>query len=374
MLQSLHFHGYRSLRDFRVKLGRVTVVTGENGVGKSNLYRALTLLHRMAEGRLAAALAEEGGMPSALWAGKFRKGDPKRLKWNVVHEDFQLEAECGLIPSGPDDPTCFKTDPDVKLEILRYGPDGGRIMARRKGGSAELRTADGTTERRILPAPFPESILSEMKDGLRYPCLTVARETLLAWRFYHHFSTTPDSAIRKPVIGSWSPVLASDGANLAATLQTIIEAGARDKLDAAISLAFPNTSWSPMGSDGRFQLQLRPEKLDRALNAAELSDGTLRFFCLCAALLTPKPPPFLVLNEPESSLHADLMPSLAELISSVSEETQLLVVTHSRSLAAEIAGRCDVKMVEMINVGGETRHVGQDTEGFVWSSQEDDEE
>ncbi len=369
MLQSIHFSGYRSLRDFRLKLGRVTVVTGENGVGKSNLYRGLMLLQRMAEGRLAAALAEEGGMPSALWAGPTKAGEPKRLKWNLQHEDFSLETECGLIPAGPGDPTMFRTDPDVKLEVLRYGQDGGRIMARRKGGSMNLKATDGTAELRILPAPFPESMLSEVRDGIRFPCLTAVREALLAWRFYHHFSTAPEAAIRKPLIGSWSPVLASDGANLAATLQSLIESGLRDSLDAVISLAFPGCGWSPVDEQGRFQLQLMPEKLSRSLNAAELSDGTLRFFCLCAALLTPKAPPFLVLNEPESSLHGGLMGPLAELISNVSPETQLLIVTHSRSLAGEIAGRCDAKVVDLINVNGETRYAGQDTEGFVWSSE-----
>lgn len=69
MIESLHLRGYRSLRDFRLKLGRVTVVSGENGTGKSNLYRSLALLQRAAEGRLAEAIADEGGMPSLLWAG-----------------------------------------------------------------------------------------------------------------------------------------------------------------------------------------------------------------------------------------------------------------------------------------------------------------
>ncbi|MCU0778438.1 MAG: hypothetical protein MUF86_12340 [Akkermansiaceae bacterium] len=60
MLQSIRIRGYRSLREFRLKLGRVTVVTGGNGMGKSNVYRSLALLQRMAEGRFAEALASEG--------------------------------------------------------------------------------------------------------------------------------------------------------------------------------------------------------------------------------------------------------------------------------------------------------------------------
>ena len=76
MLRSLHVRGYRSLRDIRVKFGRITVVTGENGVGKSNLYRALALLQRMAEGRFAEAVESEGGMPGLMWAGRQRKDGP----------------------------------------------------------------------------------------------------------------------------------------------------------------------------------------------------------------------------------------------------------------------------------------------------------
>lgn len=67
MLRTIHFQGCRSLRDFRLNLGRVTVVTGENGVGKSNAYRALGLMRKMAEGRFAESVVEEGGLPSQLW-------------------------------------------------------------------------------------------------------------------------------------------------------------------------------------------------------------------------------------------------------------------------------------------------------------------
>jgi predicted ATPase len=67
MLESLHIRGYRSLEDVRLPLSPLTVVTGANGTGKSNLYRALQLLARAARGELARAIIDEGGMPSVLW-------------------------------------------------------------------------------------------------------------------------------------------------------------------------------------------------------------------------------------------------------------------------------------------------------------------
>jgi predicted ATPase len=372
VLCSVHFRGYRSLRDFRLKLAGVTLVTGENGVGKSNIYRALALTQRMAQGTFAAAVAEEGGLPSLLWAGDRKKNEPRRMRWELVDTDFQFETECGMIPSAPDDPTEFRTDPDIKLEVLRHGGTKGRVMARRNGPAIDLRSPDGKMETRPLPIHAPESMLSEVRDGIRYPAMMAAREILISWRFYHHFPTGPRSPLRQPTIGFWSPVLAEDGGNLAANLQTLIECQRSGPLDDAVEMAFPGCQWSPVDDQGRFQLRLLRPGLKRWLEAAELSDGTLRFFCLCAALLTTRPPPLMIINEPEASLHPDLLPPLAELVAKVSGETQVLIVTHSRELAAAVAARCDAKVVDLISHNGETRQTGQGTSSRVWTFDGDD--
>src|SRR6201992_2196652 len=73
----------------------------------------------------------------------------------------------------------------------------------------------------------------------------------------------------------------------------------------------------------RFELALRQPGLLRPLRAAELSDGTLRYLLWVAALLTPRPPELLVLNEPETSLPPDLLAPLAHLITAASAKTQV---------------------------------------------------
>jgi predicted ATPase len=69
MITRLAISGYRSLRELRVTLGPLNVVTGANGSGKSSLYRALKLLADIAQGRIIQSLAAEGGLQSTLWAG-----------------------------------------------------------------------------------------------------------------------------------------------------------------------------------------------------------------------------------------------------------------------------------------------------------------
>jgi predicted ATPase len=370
MLRSLHLRGYRSLRDFRLKLGRVTVITGENGVGKSNFYRALFMLQRMADGGFAEAIAQEGGMPSLMWAGDRRKEEPKRVAWEIEHENFTFAIECGLIPTSPQDPTRFRTDPDMKVETLRYGGAKGQVVAKRRGPAVEVRTAEGSMETLPLPFHAPESMLAEVRDGLRYPALTATREILLRWRFYHQFRTDADSPMRRPRIGFWSPVLGHDGANLAATLQSIREARLGETIDEMVDAAFPGTEWRAVDDTGGFQLQIERPGLKRWLNAAELSDGTLRFFCLCAALITAKPPPLLVLNEPETSLHPGVLEPLAGMISKVPPETQVIVVTHSQGLASAIAAQCETKIVELVRFEDETRRKGDDSAKRAWTFDE----
>ena len=125
-----------------------------------------------------------------------------------------------------------------------------------------------------------------------------------------------------------------EGTDLPAALETIRVFGDREALERTIDDAFPGSRIQIEAQAGRFEVKLQQHGLLRPLAAAELSDGTLRFLLWTAALLTPRPPELMVLNEPETSLHPDLLPALARLIALASERTQLVVVSHSQPLIA----------------------------------------
>ena len=72
MLKTLAVANYRSINKLVMPLGRLNLITGANGSGKSNLYRALRLLAETAQGGVVNALAKEGGLDSTLWAGPER--------------------------------------------------------------------------------------------------------------------------------------------------------------------------------------------------------------------------------------------------------------------------------------------------------------
>lgn len=106
--------------------------------------------------------------------------------------------------------------------------------------------------------------------------------------------------------------------------------------------------------NGRFELQLQQHGLLRPLAAAELSDGTLRYLLWTAALLTPRPPQLMVLNEPETSLHPDLLPALARLILAAAAHTQIIVVSHASVLIDSLASAPICTRLHLQKAFGET--------------------
>jgi predicted ATPase len=101
--------------------------------------------------------------------------------------------------------------------------------------------------------------------------------------------------------------LASDW-YLAAAIETIRKFGDGEALNSTVDDAFPGSHLSVEENSGRFTLLMKQHGLLRSLGAAELSDGTLRYILWIAALLTPRPPALMVLNEPETSLHPSYFP------------------------------------------------------------------
>jgi predicted ATPase len=362
MIKQIHVSGYRSVRDLTLKLHSANVLTGPNGCGKSNLYNSLVLIGRAAQGRLARAIAEEGGTPSVFWAGgervRFqRKKPPKRVVLGFEGEEFAYELQIGL-PSLNEQAlgTMFNLDPRVKEEYIWPSEANRRVlMLKRDEPSAWLRNAAGN----MVTYPFKiskhESVLSQIIDPHLYPEISALRNEILSWRFYHHFRTDVESPVRQPHIGVQTAVLTDDGSDLAAALQTIVEIGDESALRESIAEACGGASLLIEASETLFSIKLQIPGLLRPLQAREFSDGQLRFLCLCAALLSPRPPSLLALNEPETSLHPDLIDALARLVVRTSRDTQLWITTHSTALAERIQKHSGLPPVRLSMVGGETQ-------------------
>jgi predicted ATPase len=201
-----------------------------------------------------------------------------------------------------------------------------------------------------------ETALGVFNEPERFPEVHGLRSLMHDWRFYHDLRTDLASPLRRPCLAVTSATLASDGANLAAFLATLVHIR-RDTadLDRAIEDAFPGAALDvPLpGREASFGMVF-PDHPHRVFNAAELSDGTIRYVALAGALLGLRLPAFLALNEPESSLHPDLLDPLARLIVQASRRTQVWLVTHSERLAYALQAYGDVQPRTVLKREGET--------------------
>jgi predicted ATPase len=184
--------GYRSLRDVKIALGALNVVTGPNGSGKSSLYRALRLLADVTQGRIIQSLAGEGGLHSTLWAGpesfarSVKRGERPvqgtvrkaslSLKLGFAGDDYGYAIDLGLPqPSS----SAFARDPEIKVESLWTGETLGRsnLFAARNGPSVRIRGESGAWRQAFAQlAPFDSMMThcSDPRDALELLLLLIA--------------------------------------------------------------------------------------------------------------------------------------------------------------------------------------------------------
>jgi predicted ATPase len=397
-IREVGISGYRSLRAIRFPVGQLTVFVGANGVGKTNLYRALQLLQAAAAGTLTRELASEGGMDSAVWAGKRKVNQPVRIKLDVGLAadskdagqlpfdgdgdsgiDYSYAIEVGLPAPGA---AALGLEPQVKEETLLYH----HAKRQQKLLERDVRRATAMDDEGkkhplgvdLLPS---ETALGALRDPGRFGDIDLVRRTLLDWRFYHDFRSDRDSPLRQPCLTVTTPTLASNGSDLAAVFATLVSIRQdASELYRAIDDAFPgsqleirsggrNSSFGLIQDDGLVPDDYPP----RVFEANELSDGTLRYLALAGALLGYRLPAFIALNEPEASLHPDLLEPLARLIVSAAERTQVWVVTHSERLADALTAAGGVSPRNVIKRNGETWIEGLKLGGSFAQDEADDE-
>jgi len=314
-------------------------------------------------------------MTSTMWAGPeeisrrmhagevpvesvTRKG-PARLRLGFSAEEYSYAIALGMPEPVPR--SVFNGDPVVKQEAIWAGEvwrPNSQLVSRQ---GPMVKSREGRSYRIISQhLPAWDSMFDQVADFDATPELFSLREQIRQWRFYDYFRSDRDAPARQSHIGTRTPVLHHDGRDLAAAIQTIREIGDEDALDEALDNAFPGSSITiDISRDNRFTLNLQQPGMLRPLSAAELSDGTLRYLLLTAALLTPRPPNLMVLNEPETSLHPDLLPALGKLIIKASQHSQVWVISHAPRLIAALEHAEDCHSVHLDKSLGATEIPGQ---------------
>ena len=344
----------------------LNVLIGPNGSGKSNLLEAIALL-KAAMSDLAEPIARRGGPNEFFWKGpNGPAGDTHTVNMETIVDVPPLKE------LGHDFPPMKELGRDIPLtkalqHVLKVRSFIGKIgvvgeyvvpldarLHRSKHRAFELSfgsRVDKLMSGHRLPAvensshpiikitAHAEPVASMLHFSHSQLELIYLKKTYEAIRLYRNWSFGPDASLRVPCgAHGHSDFLEEDGRNLALVLSQFYGDHKRAVLDALRSLYDGIVDFRCPVTGGTVGLFLE-EKGNRAIPATLISDGTLRYLCLLAVLLHPKPPPLICIEEPELGLHPDLLPTVSDLMRDASERSQLVVTTHSDVIVDALTDR-----------------------------------
>ncbi len=286
------FKSIASLENF--ELGPVNVLIGANGSGKSNFVSFFSLLREMVQQRLELAVNIAGGADAHLFLG------PKVTEKIEADLDFGINGYKFVLEPTADNRLVFAD------ERIKYKGREGTYPVNRSIGSGH-----------------GESRLEEWrrKGEHNQAVAQYIYGAMSSWTVYHFHDTSDTAAMRRTCSVRDNEWLRPDGGNLAAFLYLLQEEepDTYDLICETVRLVAPffkDFMLRPkqQGDDQCVELEWKQTNSDYPFHASQLSDGTLRFVALTAALLQSHPPATILIDEPELGLHPYALDTLAELI------------------------------------------------------------
>jgi len=335
LIERLRLKNILSFRDTTIKLGNLNVLIGPNGVGKSNLIEVIGLL-QAAPTSLLNAIMRGGGIRQWLWLG----------------DDLPAAAsvECNLrLKSRPDaGPLSYR------LQILGDANQGFAIdeeeltgYFKRSTSEASVLTQGSGKPQTRMDVNRVESLLSQFKNPADPTPITALGRELTEIQIFREFRTGPGAQVRQG-ISTATPKngLQDGGDNLAMVLQDLNFQDRQEQIDSYLTRFCDRfTNAKVEIADGLARIYLSETGLKGRIASSRMSDGTLKFLALLAALFNPKMPPLMCIEEPELGLHPDALQLVAEILVEASKSTQLIVTTHSEALVDALTDHPEVVLV-----------------------------
>lgn len=324
----LKIKGFRRLSNVDITFRPLTVMVGANGVGKTSMLDVMTLLAASADGKLNDAISELSGIGSIA----SYDGDKKielALSMNVEGQS-PIEYNISLASSG-----------------LAYEIQSEQLKQTRKQDRSPFMHIDshftdvkyfevdqGKLLRPNWEHSLSESSLSQVPKMFKEP--EFFRRSLASSTLYHVLNVAPRAPVRLPQLMRPSKLPGKDGEDLVSCLYYLRESD-RDRFESiedtlrAAFHDFERLDFPPVAA-GTMTLAWKDRNYSRPIFAHQLSEGTLRFLWLITLLHSPSLPAITMIDEPEVSLHPEMLRLLAELFREASQRTQLMVATHSDRL------------------------------------------
>ncbi len=298
-----------------ITLEPLNIIIGQNASGKSNLVDVIKLLRSLPQDKgLINFISKSGGISEWIWKGNGRD-DFAAIRVSLIYENIRYQIHF--------------MESSQRIHIVSERISKIKANTEIAIDRGKLRSDSQTS---MLSKTYEEMTVREFSDF--YRPVTDTFSSIVA---YTDLQTNRNSEIRKSQIpDAPNDFLEEDGSNLALVLNDLEHRGdTKDKIVENLKKFNPRIKdYSIRILGGTVQLFIREEGLEKPISAMRLSDGTLRYLCLLAILCHPEPPPLICIEEPETGLHPDILPTIVELMIEASQRTQLIVTTHSDILVS----------------------------------------
>lgn len=311
-IDKLSIKGFKSIQNLEeFPLGDLNVLIGANGSGKSNFVDYFRMLRELVEKRLQLWTARQGGADRIVTFGIKETAKIESTIW------FDLNKYAITLESTLDEKFIFSREM-IYFEGLYY-PSTWKYLG---SGHKESYLKEKICQEKI--ADFTYKAISQ-------------------WKVYHFHDTSDTSGVKKSSTLQDNEYLRSDASNLASFLYKLQQEfpESYENIRNTIQLALPffgdfvlNPKKLPTEEE-QIRLLWKQKDNDYILWPSQLSDGALRFICLVVALLQPKPPSTMIIDEPELGLHPYAITLLGSLLRSVAKRMQIIVSTQSVPLVNE---------------------------------------
>jgi predicted ATPase len=319
---------FRRLCDVELGLRPLTVLIGANGIGKTSLLDVFSLLASSAQGSLNKAISDLSGLRALI---TYDREEDLALGISMgVPGHEPLEYLLRLTPQG----ASYLIEEEILSQQRYYQPPPFKHI---DSHGSDVRYFE--VEQRSLVRPNwehnpLETSLSQVPKMYREP--EDFRRKLASCTFYHVLDVEPRSPVRLPQPMRPASLPGKDGEDLVSCLFDLRETD-RDRFEAiedSLRAAFPafeRLDFPPVAA-GTLAMTWRDRNLSKPLYMHQLSEGMLRFLWLATLLASPGLTALTLLDEPEVSLHPELLSLLAGLLREAANRTQLIVATHSDRL------------------------------------------
>ncbi len=318
-IERLTVKGFKSIREVSdFPLGDVNIIVGANGAGKSNFVQLFRMVRAMLRKDFQNFVAMHGGAVAFLHNGL------KTTKTVEAEFDFGKNSyRFALTPTADETFTIseFKRFENYGWSCYGSGLKESRIEDEKNDVSSYYGTGPGTGY--------------------------YVHDAISRWVVYHFHDTSDSAPMRQSEIVEDSAHLREDAANIAPFLKALREDGPEGRksyceIVEAVRLVMPfldDFTLTPVkfGPATKVKLTWKQKGTDYPFQPYHLSDGAIRFICLATALLQPKPPSTIIIDEPELGLHPQAISILADLIKAAASRTQVIVATQSPLLVDQFS-------------------------------------